>query len=206
MKAKKCVILVAIMMGAITLSGCDGDSSEEATPKAAQVEKERKITEEVQALCSKHNAVRDWGESRLFPYTIDVQDALIRTDGRPVLFFARVTDVTKKADKYSVHFEASFVPTIHLFLDCTSDQIKQLMLQRKDWPEFYAVIATVSEVNRIKFEITTSLYSEEIFLESVPFGLDFICKGKCLDLLFVGRYGRLDFDKYLAADPKTKDD
>lgn len=196
MKAKKYWLLATIMAVVITLSSCDSDSPEEA----AKVEQKHKITEEVQKLCSQYNAVTDWkqhidkkgfGEHT---YTIEVEDALIRTDGRPILFYGSIHDVVRKPDKYLVYFGSGwgtllrnpffgvFGCDIHFVLDCTPSQVEQIMRHPASGFDDYAVIAQISEVEKIRFELSSGESGEKVHVETSDV---FMVKGKCLDLLLV---------------------
>jgi N-dimethylarginine dimethylaminohydrolase len=59
-------------------------------------------------LVDKYNAIIDWKkplskiESNVF--TMEVEDALLRKDNRPVLFLASVEDIKRKEDKYLASF------------------------------------------------------------------------------------------------------
>ena len=201
MKAKKYWLLAPIII-ALILAGCDSDNSENDSKEAARVKKEREIKKKIQELCSKHNAVTDWIqriEKKRFgehTYTMEVQYALVGTESRPVLFTYAVYDIVKESDKYLVYFsfDSSFSSwmradldfyldcNVHFVLDCTVDQVKQVMDNRDGC---YAVIAQISEVEKVRFKLKA--YGEGY--EDVMVDLDttdvFLSKGKCLDLLFI---------------------
>lgn len=159
-------------------------------------EKQLKTERSVADMAAKHNAVIDWrngfdtNDLGLFrpTYTIEVEDALIRTDGRPIMFFAAVVDVARETNKYSVHFHNFFDlfsrnGNIHFVLDCTLEQIKEILLHQPNKLEKYAVITRISEVKKVKLKLTTVSENDETFLEPSN---AFIAEGQCLDLLFVG--------------------
>jgi len=195
-KTKKLWILVAIIVVTIILNGCDSDSSEEV----AQEEKKHKITEEVKRLCSQYDAVTNWkqhfdkkgfGEHT---YTIEVKDALIRTDGRPILFYGVAHDIVRESDKYLVYwgygwaslFRDPFLDVlgcdIHFVLDCTLSQVEEIMHHSASSFDDYAVIAQISEVEKIRFELSSGESGEKVHVETSDV---FMAKGKCLDLLLV---------------------
>lgn len=196
MKEIKGWILVMIMVVTTILSGCDNDSSKET----AKEKKKHKTTEEVQKLCSQYDAVTDWKQhldKKGFGehvYTIEVEDALIRTDGRPILFYGIAHDIVKESDKYLVYwgygwgtllrnpFFGVLGYDIHFVLDCTPNQVEQIMHHPASGLDDYAVIAQISEVEKIRFELSSGENGEKVRVETSDV---FMVKGKCLDLLLV---------------------
>lgn len=173
-----------------------------AEKKRAKIEKKIQIEKSVSEMIGKYNAVTDWkknlnNENTLLApiYTVQVEDVLIRNDGRPVLFFGFVEDVTRQGDKYYIYFQFyDFLdPDIRFILECDSEQAKKVMSQRVDRFEQYAVVVLISSLQRPKFEVKaysqSDEYSEDEYSEVVVESSDiFIAKGHCLDLLFVGDY------------------
>lgn len=154
----------------------------------------------VSVMIAKHNAVADWRKSlgkkkrSLFDhiYTIEIQDALIKTDGRPILFFGGANDIVRKDDKYTVYFNnwlGSLIGAdVHFILECTPDQINKIMSQSTDFFGNYAVISQIREVKKVRFQLTAqSLDSEEVDVDFAPSNV-FMATGRCLDLVFVGDY------------------
>lgn len=213
MKAKKYWILVATVVVGIILNGCDSDTPKKTTQQA----KEDETPEEVKKLCSQYDAVTDWEEylsKKAYgqhTYTIEVEDALIRSDGRPILFHCVVDDIVRESDKYVVYWSAGFgssawilsraifTPDFRFVLDCTPSQIEKLKRQSAGTFDYYAVIAQISEVEKIRFEVTgRSSRDEDSVYEQVSINLEtsdtFIAKGKCLDLFLVvkemAKYGQ----------------
>ena len=213
MKAKKSLILLVMIVVAITLSSCDSDSSEEA----AQEERKHKIAEEVQELCSKHNAVKDWKQrigKKDFGehiYTIEIEDALIGTDGRPILLTASIHDIVRESDKYLVYFSRGSILSfflasasdldfllsfdVHFVLECTADQVKEIIHNPAAMLDYYAVIAQISKVEKVRFKLEGKYGSNEDVTVNLETADVFIAKGKCLDLLFVSDESTLDKNK-----------
>ena len=198
MKAKKYWILSAIMTIGIILSSCDNNSSEETTQK----EKKHKITEGVKRLCSQYDAVTSWkqriGKKGFLEhtFTIEVEDALIRNDGRPILFYGVANDIVKESDKYIVYWgiglasllrapmSGAFGPNVRFVLESTPSQVEEIMHHSASSVSFddYAVIAQISEVEKIRFELSSGESGEKVHVETSDV---FMAKGKCLDLLLV---------------------
>ena len=197
MKAKKYYILAPIIVIALILSGCDSD-----TPKKT-AQKKYETPEEVKRLCSQYNAVTDWKQhfhKKAFgqhTYTVEVEDALIRTDGRPILFYGVADDIVKESDKYVVYWSAGFASLlrgsdtildlafdrdVRFVLDCTPSQVEKIMDNSVSTFDDYAVIARISEVEKIRFKLSSGENGEKVRVETSDV---FMAKGKCLDLLFV---------------------
>ncbi len=201
--------LILLAIAYWLLSSTISDKRVEAEKQESETEKRLQIEKSVADMVDKHNAITDWKQDfdkkglGLFEptYTVEVEDALIRTDDRPIIFFAAVSDVVRETNKYSIHFRnwygALLSADIHFILDCAPNQIKEIMLHRTGLFEKYAVIARVSEVKKVKLKATTSTNSDEVILE--PSNV-FMAKGHCLDLIFVGNYELSD--NFLETKPK----
>jgi hypothetical protein len=176
--------------------------------KLAKEEEERiKAERSIADMAKRNKAVAAWPEA--FEYTIDVQDALIRTDNRPIVFLARIKDVVRASSNNYVCFEGvSDPPEIQFILDCRSDQIERIMQHRTDSMEHYAVVARISDLKRVKFQVTG--YPEyyhvgdeyEGYVEAeVRLELDqpniFVATGECIELLAVGYYTSLSSKELL---------
>ena len=184
--------------------------SSKITEKRSKIEKEKLETKQhvetkniVSAMIAKHNAVADWrkslGEKGMldYAYTIEIQDALIKTDGRPILFFGGANDIVRKNDKYMVYFSNWDGPLtcadVHFILDCTPDQINKIMSQPTDFLENYAVISQIGGVKKVRLQLTAKSHdseevdSEEVDVDFAPSNV-FMATGRCLDLVFVGDY------------------
>jgi len=204
---KKLLLVVLILF--MALIGCDSDSPNETTQSKKEkkrAEKKRRTTHQVQELCSKYNAVTNWDkdfyDDNFSFYTLDVQKALIRVDGRPVLIFAGVEDVIKRVNKYSVRFFAYYPPTLRsldLILDCTSNQVDKIVSHPPSSSLFrlddYAVIAQISEVEKLKFALRAYAQGYDYAEVDVEAPNRFIATGSCLDLIFVGDYSSQDFSQ-----------
>lgn len=164
MRATK-LLLVLILLFSVACHRTDKEKIEDK-----EINKEIQILKQaVSDMVEKHNAIKDWEKNldKHSLYTIQVEDALIRNDNRPILFFGRVNDITEKANKYFLHFRKMLSPNIYFVLECNEEQVKNI-LHTKDSP-FYAVVARISSIQRTKFEF------EHYHI--------FIANGLCIDLL-----------------------
>ncbi len=148
-------------------------------------------------LADKYNAVVDWSEplSKIMSpvYTVEIENALLLKDSRPVLFLASVIDIERKENAYMVRFSNDFGedPQIEFALNCSDEQVRKITQQQsesREW-ENYAVIAVINKVKKVRFnfvaitEGSEDSYSASIRLENSD---TFIATGHCLDLVFVG--------------------
>ena len=173
-----------------------------------ETEKSIETKKIVSTMVAEHNAVVEWRqaldkEGGLWldsTYTIEAEEALIRTDSRPILFFGGINDIVKKGDKYMVYFGDkkwfNFLSSadIQFVLECTAQQVDKIMSEsKKSFVDRFAVVAKISEVGKVRFQLTASSSGyEEIDVELEPSNV-FIATGHCLDLVFVGDYELVDF-------------
>jgi len=193
------LILLAIAYWFVSSTISDRRVEEEK--QELETEKRLQVEKSITDIITKHNAVTEWkhgfdkkglasfGEI----YTIEVEEVLIRADDRPIMFFANVEDVVKEANRYLVYFHNRFDfllrADIHFVLDCTQDQVNEIILSpRAPFESNYAVIAKVSSIEKCIVRVRTEDngrvgLSSPIFTSNV-----FVATGRCLDLLFVGDY------------------
>lgn len=201
-KAAFLIVLLIIAFWFISI----GTTEKRSKLKEQKLETEKNIQTKniVSGMIAKHNAITDWrkGLGREQPislehaYTIEVEDALIKTNGRPILFFGGINDIVSKEDKYLVYFSNWFdsitSADVHFILDCTPDQVNKIRSQPTELFENWAVISQITEVKRIRFDlIAESSSSDEVRVAFAPSNV-FIAKGHCLDLVFVGTVGNED--------------
>ena len=118
-------------------------SSQHAANEQEREKLETKIQIEqgISDMVIEHNAVIiDWKKSfgrENLPreiYDIEVEEVLIRSDGRPVLFFGYVENITRRDERYFVHFikEGELAiglgirPEVHFILECNPGQVKKI--------------------------------------------------------------------------------
>jgi hypothetical protein len=175
------LVLLLILLFSVACHRTDKEKIEDK-----EFNKEIQILKQaVSDMVKKHNAITDWDKNldtySPYTYTIQVEDALIRSDNRPILFFGRVNDIAKKANKYFIHF-SMISHNIYFVLECNEEQVKKIL--NKQDIHFYAFIALISSIQRTEFK------------EQAP---DFIAKGVCMDFL-PARY-HLDASHYLPSSP-----
>lgn len=217
-------ILIIALGCFVVLSSC-GRSKKEEIKQIEKAERKADIEQNIMKMANKYNAVLDW-EKDLRPksflrsaYTVEVQRVLVREDNRPVIFIASVQDMEKRGNEYIVYFDKwsgyfgisleAYLPILFI-LKCTEEQVKRILNQPKEiLIENYSVIASISDVNKIRFSLTPySLGEYEANIE-IDSSAVFIAKGNCLDLLFVGDFGATEVQKLMKEmliEPKSKDE
>lgn len=127
----------------------------------------------IENMVAKFNADVDWRkklEELDKTFVSDVQEALVKRDGRPALLYVKLGDVVTANNKSIVHFESrEFLdPEFRFILECDAQQAKRIS-EHRDTHFEYAVIALISSVRRSP--------DKEEDLES------FLAEGHCLDLM-----------------------
>lgn len=193
----------------ITLGSCDGRKKEEIKQMERhnmEVEMEKRIIE----MAENYNAVIDWEKDfRLKDfdevYTFEVQDALVREDEKPIMFISSIKDIERTDTEYKVYFykgfehfgeEANTGISVLFILNCTIELVQKVLSHSEESIfENYSVIASISEVNKVRFSLTPySLGDYEAIIEIDSNGI-IVAKGECMDLMFVADYGLSETQK-----------
>lgn len=163
-----------------------------------ETERRNRTEKSIKETAERNNAIVNWHNrfdaNALSTYTIEVQDALIKTDNRPIIFFASVEDIVRERGKYCARFCNPLIsssPVIYFVLDCTPEQIGQMVAHRSELYENYAVVARICGVKKVRFEVKGYAQTYEDY-EEIRLQLEqsdvFVATGKCLELLPVGDY------------------
>ena len=166
--------------------------------KAKTIQTQQKIV----TLAKRYNAITDWGKKfnkdgikigkgHRAVYTTDIEKALIRKNGQPVLIVGYVFDITTIGDNKYLGIKAFEYPDLNFLLKCQSQHTELVLSQQTDDGNFFAVVASVVSVSRPAFEVDT--ITEEADDESysdiiVEPGDQYILQGTCLDISYVGHY------------------
>lgn len=149
-------------------------SQKVAAAQHARTERQQQLQERLTALAKRHNAIIAWEPSGNNPYTADLQDAMIRADGRPIVFTAYLQDIVKTADTYHLFFSprlldyfdklsmAAWQTTLHYWLTCTEEQGKLLLhsTQQTRYESDLTIAAVITSVERPWFTVTPTKASE----------------------------------------------
>lgn len=170
-------------------------SHERETESERQRRQEQlQIQQAISDMTERHHAVADWQGSlddyRVGPiYTIEVESLLVRDDGRPILFFAEVSDVRRRGDRYilSAVTNVNISAKLRLNLEADSHQVEKVIRQRTSTVESYAIVAKISSIKKAGIEQQAMNEGEAAIIEA---GSDvFFAEGRCIEMHFAGSYG-----------------
>jgi hypothetical protein len=227
----KVFVIALVIGGCLFLSAISCKKSETETrakKHKAKTEKQIQTEKMLQDLVKKHSAIVDWRQNidqkNLGPfsppiYTIQVEDALVRADDRPVMFIAKIEDIVRRDDKYLVNFSVSRMlnmysnPYVRFILHCTQEQVNHIMNNHNGnnesfFLDHYAAIANISGVSKVSLQLTAGAdrvisHDGEEFDVDISTSIEpsniFVATGQCVDLLFVGDMAP---NKYLGAGMK----
>jgi hypothetical protein len=186
--------VIALVVTAVIYQGSKLGPVDEMEAKAA-AEKRTQIERSIAAMVARHGAVADWSkrlvkeDKYLIPLvTLEVQNALMVTGGRPVLFYSYLTDVEKSGEKYMVSFrDVTAHPDILFELECSPEQVEKIMANPNEmFFNNYAVVARIRDVYKPKFTLRgrpAKKGSSMVDIESP--GL-VVAEGSCVDMIFIG--------------------
>jgi hypothetical protein len=152
--------------------------SREAQERAARrVEFETRITQ----FTAKNSAVTDWQKPLLAKgkpektYSVELAPLLVRQDGRPVLVFASLLNVSESEGRTLIYFDEADRPEsqFKLQLDCSPEQAHSLMSDNTAYR--FAVIAQIRSVDYV----LAGDYS--------------VATGRCVDVMSVSLGDYLEF-------------
>ncbi len=156
-----------------------------AKAKAQHDADQQKIKEEIASLGAKYNAVSDW-RAGLFSgsvssvYSVTLQHALVRSDGRPILLFGALHDMTKAASSLQCVFDSYGKVHIRFVLACSEEQSSYLMQQHPGiFKDFFAIVAQVDAVAKLDAESTDEREEKKD---------NFRADGRCIAMLSVANY------------------
>ena len=146
--------------------------------KAAEQAKERATAEQaVAAMCARYDAVSDWQDGLLADdafaplFTLHLQKALIRDDGRPIVAKAEITDVAKRDTAFIAHIviELDITNQLNALLQCDSLLAYRLLREvQRRWSK-YSVVVQITEVACPVFSVGAGVeeYEEGVYGEIV---------------------------------------
>ncbi len=166
------------------------EKQEEARQKSEAAAEIRKVKESIGKVGETYNAVVDWrpkviSDTQSAPqYSVELENLLVRQDGRPILFVGELHDVLSVKGALQCIFDTKggFSWKVRFYLACTSDQAKLLTEIRSPNPlQRFAVVAHITSASKSAQEAVESDESQT----SAP---KFWANGRCVDFLFVGSY------------------
>lgn len=187
---------LAVIIGtlAVVMTIACKKAPEGREPEQANAEQQR-IKRAIKELADAHKAVVNWRQAFAAKgpvgriYSAEMASALIRNDGRPLLFIADVVDVgsTGVSNICAFQTDANLSWKLKLVLDCTTDQADQIMHGSAGK---YAVAARISSIGSA--ELSPGEGDPETQQGK------FSASGKCLGMVFVGKKYFDDFLEILS--------
>jgi hypothetical protein len=195
--------LVSVLVLFFILPGCwSGESYEEKQAKekqereAAMAKKEAQRTQTITEFSNTYNADTTWQKSLEGKplATLELQNALIRQDGRPIVAATTLLDVEKDGERYkfhlNVHDTERYVMHEHLLfeLSCSAPNMifkfPQPFMPPIAWSADYLVAARMESVK-------PAFHWQNSESDKGQAGFDvlqkqFIATGECLGLKFIG--------------------
>ncbi len=191
-----CLTLVVAVTLAAT--GCGRRSASQrsaASSKRKMAQEEERTRKQIHEMVARHNAVTDWHASLpqgdfTRTYSVLIDRAWVREDGRPVLVIASLHDISRHHGSYRVHLGVSLGPlaerSIDLSLSAGEGQVDSLLKAPADSVaaemQLFAVVTRISSVGstrdhidteseedgeHIRAEVSSSTRAEGVLLEMI---------------------------------------
>jgi len=173
---------------------CNQSSDKPKENKLSEAEKN--ITRQlIQEMVTKHDAEQHWFNDSLAYediYTLELQEMVLDNNIRPILVYASIADIMKTDTGYKVILSNNFnLPIFDLYYELilSEEQAKYILSQKGSIFDNYAIVADIKQVDRVsRISIDEGFGDYASFLSVDILGY-FIIRGKCLDILFVGKTG-----------------
>jgi hypothetical protein len=177
----------------LMLASCASNHASEQAEEKKQQETKTRLSE----MSARWNAI-EWRprfSTLLSLYTADLQEAMVRADGHPIMLYATLDDIAQRGDGYEMRFRSllSDLPDdIYIYFElAASREQARAILGMNDRPlqllEDFAVVAKIEDVHKVEFAVVPG-YAGDPSVE-IESGSAFVARGKCLEYLDVGTYG-----------------
>jgi len=121
-------------------------------------------------------------QSADFAFTLQLQNALIRSDNKPIAFRGELLDVMRHGSGYFLRIRSAD-GELFLTLEATPSQVEQVTHEVKDnLFEEYAVAARIQHVERVAFRVQASEDGDPDAVD-VNASDRFVVKGQCVGLM-----------------------
>ncbi len=191
----KRILFCTILVGNIACY--KSDSSEE---KVKQSQNIAAIKASVDSIISKYNAISGWetrgGDVMLNAvYTADIEDILIDTSRRPILFYGTLEDLEPREQGYiarlSPYYYDGIGELVNYQLTCDELTKQQIFvpLSDREWESGLAVVCSLERVEKLRFAVDAETYGKgedkygEISVQYSP--AEFLATGKVLGAVHI---------------------
>jgi hypothetical protein len=157
-----------IFLGLVTLSGCANENESADKLREAKEQEEQKL---ISSMAVKHDAVRGWEDKLASGLTLPIQDALLRSDGRPVVAEVLLVDLFRDKTRYYAVFDSyldSLAGPLRWILECNSDVAAQLLANKAEFYTSLWIVAQVSGVDKDLFQVSAE--EDENDMDQVDWG------------------------------------
>jgi hypothetical protein len=146
--------------------------------------------QKISALAASNGAVRDWKkeicteDSRAPILTSDLQEALPKAEGRPILVSGELQDMVEQQGNYTLVFDAMLCRDSRLRLEVAAnfEQASEISHHKDDKTQYYALVIQVTSVER----------KPKMLAEQDPLSdRIFVIRGRCSRILYTGIDGEL---------------
>lgn len=194
-----CIVLVLTLFA--FMASCNAETYEQKEAKRKQAreakvaEKQTRLTELVNEFTKTYDSDRTWQEGLKGNTlsTFQLQQSLIRSDSRPILFLGNLMDLERRDGKYGLLFHVPLSSRSHLSeqylvldLDCLLSDSQANSLEVREfyaWQDpTYLVAAQIHSVKQAHQFLETHLRESASNSSLDTLKMEFVAKGKCIGL------------------------
>ena len=106
---------------------------------------------DLKAFAASYNAIADWKTDLpehvvASTYSIQLEDALVRKDNRPIALMLTLQDIVRRDDKAFFEFQ-DYTDSLYLTLEASPEQVQQVL---KDGPSEFREYKVVAEIHTVR--------------------------------------------------------
>ena len=152
-----------------------------------RVERRALDVAKIATITRQYNAITGW-EAKLFDsvrdhiLSLEVEDAIVNTGGKPILISKPIDDVARRGDKYFLYVHGP-ESSIRFILECDSVVAKSIEKDRSLGLN-YTIVARIDSVEKAEFQIKPNSDHSEDSMPIEVFTSDvFYARGRCLEIV-----------------------
>jgi hypothetical protein len=162
------------------------DKFQDSKVEKQRVEQQEQSRDAVVAASKRYGAIIDW-EERLkdSSFSIQIEDAIMPEDGKPIVVEGFVEDVARHNDQYYLYINnwRTGGNTISFVLECDPATARHV-IEKNDSFGSVSVIAQITSVEKAQLALRSGVKTTE---DPAPIEIDssslFIARGKCLEVV-----------------------
>jgi len=182
-------VVVAVAIAAWWLHDKLRDSKINTVREKQRSQQQQRATDAVKTAVARHGAIVGWEErfakNVSEPLSIQLDDALVQTGGKPILVEGFVEDVSRRGETYLINITDWHVggASVHFVLECDAATARRLTSKWSGFLEISAVAKIVS-VDKGIIAIKSGVKRTD---DEAPVEIDssslFIAHGQCLEVV-----------------------